>query len=120
MKITSFTLLLLTISILFIAYTIYRLRADKIGILSAIIWVILWLGIGFFGLFPNLLDPLMQLAQMKNRMFFILLVAVMVLFMLIFNLSSKMDRMQRTSAKLIQELSLLKNHIEKKGNAAKD
>ncbi len=87
------------------------------GIRSAIVWLLLWASIGFFSLFPNLLDPLMQLAMMKNRMFFILVVAIVIIYTLIFNLSSQMDKVRRTSARLIQEVSLLKHQLENLKNA---
>jgi hypothetical protein len=117
MKITSITLIFLILSFAAISHTIYRLKNDRVGIRSAIVWLLLWSSIGFFGLFPNLLDPLMQLAMMKNRMFFIMVVAIVIVYTVIFNLSSQMDKVQRTSARLIQEVSLLRHQLEKLDNA---
>jgi len=59
----------------------------------------------------------MRLAQMKSRMFFILVAAVFILFALVFNLTSKLDRMERNIAKIIQELAILDHRL---GNTQKD
>jgi len=112
MKITSITLLFTLFSVVAIIYTLISLKRDTIGIRSALIWLLLWTGIGFFSLFPSLIDTIMRLAQMEVRMFFILTMAVFILFALIFNMGSKMEKMQRTSARLIQEIAILKNKLE--------
>ena len=111
-KITSITILFAVVSTVSVWYTILRIRRDTIGIRSALIWILMWLGIGFFSMFPHLLNPLMRLTQMQNRMFFILIAAVFMLFALVFNLSSKLEKMQRTSSRLIQEMALLRYTID--------
>ena len=112
-KITSITILFAAVSTISVWYTILRIRRDTIGIRSALIWISMWLGIGFFSMFPHLLNPLMRLTQMQNRMFFILIAAVFMLFALVFNLSSKLEKMQRTSSRLIQEMALLRYTIDR-------
>ena len=82
------------------------------GIRSAIVWLLMWFGIGFFSLFPSLLNSIMRLAQMENRMFFILVLAVFLLFALVFNLSSRIDKMQTTLAKLIQEMAIMNYRMD--------
>ncbi len=107
MKITPVTLIFVFCSLIAIYYTIGRLKKDTIGIRSAVIWFLLWLFIGFFSLFPNLLNAVMRIAQMENRMFFILITAVFILFALAFNLSSRIDHLQRNISRLIQEIAIL-------------
>ncbi|MDY6954526.1 MAG: DUF2304 domain-containing protein [Thermodesulfobacteriota bacterium] len=107
MKISTFSILIASLSMVAIWIVLSRLKKDHVGIRSAAIWILLWFGIGFFCLFPGLLDAAMRFAQMQNRMFFILVSAVFVLFALVFNLASRMDRMQRDISRLIQEIALL-------------
>lgn len=114
MKITPVTLLFVFSSIIALYYTVGRLKKDTIGIRSAVIWFLLWLFIGFFSLFPKLLNAAMRIAQMENRMFFILITAVFILFALAFNLSSRIDHLQRNISRLIQEISILNAKLEKK------
>lgn len=114
MKITSISLLFSFISLLAISFILNSLRRESMGIRSAIVWLLLWSGIGFFILFPSLLNSVMRLAQMENRMFFILVLAVFILFALVFNLSSRIDKVQRTLAKLVQEMAIRNYKIESK------
>src|SRR6056297_1508117 len=112
MKLTPFGILFAVIATLAIIYVLQRLRRDAIGIRAAVTWLLLWLAIGFFSLFPTFLDTMMQLAQMENRVLFILLTAVLILFALVFNLSSRLDHQQRDIARLVQELSILNARLD--------
>ncbi|MDY6986978.1 MAG: DUF2304 domain-containing protein [Thermodesulfobacteriota bacterium] len=112
MKISTFSILIASLSMMAIWIVLTRLKKDRVGIRSAATWTVLWFGIGFFCLFPGLLDAAMRFAQMKNRMFFILVSAVFVLFALVFNLASRMDRMQRDISRLIQEIALLNYKVD--------
>lgn len=112
MKITTITIIITIIALLSIWRTAGNLKREMIGIRSAIIWIVLWFGIGFFALFPGLLDRAMRIAQMEVRMFFILVLAVFILFALVFNLSSQLDKMSWNLAKLTREISLLNYKIE--------
>ncbi len=107
MKITSVTIVFSLISMLAILYNIHRFRREEIGFRSTLVWFLMWFCIGFFSLFPNLLNPLMSLAQMQNRMFFILIMSVFVLFAFIFNIISRIDKIERDIGKLVQEISIL-------------
>ncbi len=124
MKTSTYSIFFAVLSIIAIYLILTRLKKDNMGIRSALIWMILWFGIGFFSLFPELLNMAMRFAQMENRMFFILVSAVFILFALVFNLNARMDKMQRDIARLVQELSILNYKIDagvinKKGNSKK-
>jgi hypothetical protein len=112
MKLTTITIFFSLVSIVLILKTLENIKREVVGIRSGLVWILVWVGIGFFSLFPGLLDSAMRLAQMESRMFFILLLAVFILFALVFNLASKMDRTRRDMAKLIRELSLLHHRLE--------
>jgi len=113
MKITAATIILASVSLLAIYISYLRIKSDTIGIRSAVVWVLLWISIGFFSIFPGLLDAAMSIVQMESRMFFILIFSVFILFALLFNLSSRVDAMQRNIAKLIQEIALLNSQLKK-------
>lgn len=112
MKISTYSIFFAVLSVIAIYLILTRLKKDNIGIRSALVWMILWSGIGFFSLFPELLNTAMHFAQMENRMFFILVSAVFILFALVFNLNTRIDRMQRDIARLVQELSMLNHRID--------
>ena len=114
MKITVISITFFIISALSIWQIFLRIKKNQIGVRSALIWIGLWAGIGFFSLFPELLDTAVRLVQMKTRMLFILLVAVFILFALVFNYASRMDNMQRNITQLTREIATLNFKIEKK------
>jgi hypothetical protein len=112
MKITITTVFISLVSCLSIWRILANIKRESIGIRSAVVWLFIWVGIGFFALFPDLLDSAMHIAQMENRMFFILLLAVFILFAIVFNLTSQLDMMQRNLAKIVREISLINYRME--------
>ena len=120
MKITIISITFFIISGLSIWQICLRIKKNQIGIRSALIWIGLWAGIGFFSLFPELLDTAVRLVQMKTRILFMLLVAVFVLFALVFNYASRMDNMQRNITKLTREIATLNFKLEKKNKTDLD
>ncbi len=107
MKLTTITVLFALVAFFEIWRAVIRVRRETMGIRSALVWVFMWSCIGVFSFFPDLLDAAMRLAQMEKRMFFILILAVFVLFAFVFNLVSRMDRLERNMSRLIQEIAML-------------
>ena len=107
MKITAFTIFLFMVSFFSIWRILVGLKRDTIGIRSAVIWIVVWFGISFFSIFPQVAEVVMKLTPMKNRMFFILLLGVLVLFALLFHLDSRLDVIRREIAKLTRNLAIL-------------
>ena len=118
MKITTITIFFALVACLSVWRILINIKGERIGIRSGIVWMGLWLCIGFFSLFPDLLDKLMVVAQMESRMFFLLVVAVFILFALVFNLVSRIDTMQRDMSKIVREIAILNSHIEKRSQGA--
>jgi hypothetical protein len=75
-------------------------------------WSFIWLAIGVFALFPALLDKLMRLVNMGDRSFFLTTGAILILFMIIFYISSSMSRMNRKISKLIREIAILNYKLD--------
>ncbi|MFC1812825.1 DUF2304 family protein [Thermodesulfobacteriota bacterium] len=112
MKITILGVLIFILSLVLIGRSLWNIKHEKMGFRSGIIWVLMWAGIGFFSIFPEFLDKTMLLVQMKNRMLFILIIAVCVLFTIIFNLASRMDNIQRDLTKLAREIAIVNYKLE--------
>ena len=112
MKITTITLVFSAVSLFMIIYSFSRFKRETLGIRATLLWVFLWFGIGFFSLFPSILDWAMALAQMEVRLFFISIVGMFILFALIFNMASRLDKLERFLGKTIQELSLLNQKLK--------
>lgn len=112
MRITALTLFFSAISCVAIGRTLYNVKRDTVGFRSATAWIVLWAGIGFFSLFPSRLNAVMLIAQMENRTLFMLIVAVFILFALLFNLVSRVDKVHRNIGKLTQEIAILNYKLE--------
>ena len=111
MKLTVMTIIIAALSCLQIIRIISKTRRDAIGIRPALIWILMWIAIGLGSLFPSAVDYFMQAAQMRDRMFFILLLSVLILFALVFNLASGHEKLQRDVSKLIQEVAILRYNM---------
>lgn len=112
MKITSATLFFSVFACVMIYVIAGRVKQERTGIRSALIWLFLWFSIGFFSLFPDALNWAMKFAQMESRILFVLLLAVFLLFAFMFSVNTRLDRMQRNFEKLIQEVALINFRID--------
>ena len=112
MKLTITTIIIALAAALSIGRILYNVKREALGIRAAMVWLFIWFCIGFFALFPELLNMAMRIAQMESRMFFILLLAVFILFAIVFNITSRLEHMQRDLAKLVRETSLINLRIE--------
>lgn len=114
MKITTTTIIFLGVSCFQIGWTLLQLKKEIIGIRSGLVWIIIWVAIGFGSIFPSTVDIFMKFAMMENRMFFILILSVFVLFAIVFNTVSKVERNERNTAKIVQEIALIRYQLEEK------
>ena len=112
MKLTSVTLFFAVFALGMIFNIALRVKQERTGIRSALIWFFLWAFIGFFSLFPELLNWATRFAQMESRIIFVLLLAVFVLFAFMFSVTTRLDRMQRNIEKLVQEIALTNFKVE--------
>ena len=115
MKISTITILIALASAFAIWRTLRQLGRDNVSIRFALIWCAMWLAIGVGSLFPVLVDHLARLAMMKNYLFFTSFIAIFILFALVFELSSRLERTQRNLARIVQELAIMKYQVEDNG-----
>lgn len=120
MKITPVSLFLAVFAVFMIIVILSGIKRETINLRSALLWIGLMIGIGFFSLFPDALNGILRFTRMKDRMMFMMLSFVFVLLAFIFNLSAKYDRMQRNWAKIVQELALITSRMEKQNKENKD
>jgi hypothetical protein len=112
MKITAFTVLISIFAIMSLASLLRQFGHNKLGIRSTFIWALMWLSIAVFSIFPDVLDDLMEAAGMGNRLFFVLVAAVLALLALVFNLTSRVDRLARDLGLALRELAIATHRIE--------
>ncbi len=83
-------------------------RKDDISTRIMFLWILLWSGIGVFALFPSMLDAIMKLVNMGDRLFFLTTWAILILFVIVFYVTSNISKSNRKISKLTQEIALLK------------
>jgi len=114
MKITIIGVLVALAGFFAILKIIVDLKKENIGYRSGLLWVAIWGGVCVVGIFPDFLNHAMELTQLRNRTFFAIIIAVFILYALIFNQAFQMDSMSRDLRKLVREIALLKYKLEEK------
>jgi hypothetical protein len=112
MKITAFTVIICIFASFSLVRLLRRVAADRIALRSALIWIITWMSLAVFSIFPDLLNEFVAAAGMENRLFFILTLAVLALFAFMFNLTSRVDRMHRDIGLTVRELAIANYRID--------
>ncbi len=108
MKITTITLLFFIFSCLIIWRITWNFKREDIGIRSVVIWISIWTIIGISSIFPSLLDFFVKMAQMEERIYFILLIAVFFMLFQVFNMTIKLEKIKRENMSIFQEITIMK------------
>jgi hypothetical protein len=119
LKITIAGIIICSLSLLLLFISIRSIQKDRLGIRSGLIWIMLWFSIGFFSIFPEFLNNAMQIVQMKNRFIFIMFIAILILLALLFNLTNRIDFLQRNLIKLAREIAVINYKVENQGSENK-
>lgn len=112
MKITPLTIIICMFAVFSLVRLLRRLARDGMALRSSLVWIITWLSLAVFSIFPDLLNEIVAAAGMENRLFFLLTIAVLVLAALLFNLTSRFDRMHRDIGLAIRELAIANFRID--------
>lgn len=104
MKVASYVIFLLALAAIYIA--VRRFRYGNLPTRLFLMWVILWLAMGFFAVFPAALDWLGGLVMMQNRMFFLFTTAIILLFVVVFYLSARLADVNRRLVRLSQHIAI--------------
>lgn len=100
-------------AVYFLAMTFKTYKRNHLSTRIFLMWSFIWIIIGIGSLFPSLADKLMTFVNMGIRMNFILLSAILFLFIMMFYMSSNIINSSRKIIKLIQQLSILNYRLEK-------
>jgi hypothetical protein len=112
MKITLFTVIICVFASASLIRLLWRVARDGMALRSALVWIIMWLSLAVFSIFPDLLNHLVTAAGMEDRLSFLLITAVLALTALLFNLTSRVDRMHRDVGLAIREIAVANYRID--------
>ena len=118
MIVTPLTVIILLLSLFEIGRTFYRMIHERLGIRSGLIWVIAWAVVGVVSVYPDLLNGLLEVAQMENRLAFAILLAVLFLLALVFSLTSRLERAERAVLRAHQDLAIINVRLEQLTNVS--
>jgi len=107
MKLNLFTLLLLALSVIQIVRMLRNASRGAIGLRSALVIVCIWAAVGVVAIYPDLLNVLSAMAGLENRLFFAILIAIVLILQLTFRMMARMERMQRAIDRLTQETAVI-------------
>lgn len=96
---------LVAVAALFLS--VWLFRRNRLSTRVFMMWLVVWLAMGVFAAFPSLLDYLMRLVSMRDRLVFLFMSSIIVLFALVFYLSAVIANTSRRLDKLTQQIALL-------------
>ena len=103
-KIASYVIA--AVALVSIVATVRFVRRGRMQPVISLLWIGVWVSVAVFAIFPQLLDHVMGLLTMGNRMFFVTTSAIVVLLVLVFHLSSRVAHLERRLTRVIQAVAL--------------
>lgn len=95
-------------SLIVIFYMIHSIRKDKLSVTNSFIWIVFCIGLLILSIFPKSLDWLAVSLGIEYPPALFLTIAVVILFVITFIQSKKINDLQKKVIDLGQELSILK------------
>ena len=108
----NFKFLILALVSLALFRLLYLVRKERVTLLPTLFWGVLWGVIGFFTIFTRLADTLMNSLMMENRMEFILIGGLLLLYVIVYNFSLALKQIEQKLSKLVQAMALLEYELE--------
>jgi len=109
-RVISFLIALLAAVAIYVTARLFR--KDKLTIRVFLMWMGLWFAMGFFALFPAVLDYLMRLVAMGDRLVFLFVASIIIVYIVVFYISSRISETDRKVSKLVQEIAILNYKME--------
>ena len=106
------TVYFIVLSALVILYMIVSIRRNRVSITNSFMWIVFCIGLLFLSIWPKSLDWLADLAGIEYPPALFLSVAVVILFIMDFAYSKKIEILQKKVTDLAQELSIVKAEIK--------
>lgn len=111
---STMSIFLTIIAVLVILYILFSIRRDKLSPANSFIWIIFCIILLILSIWPASLDWFANLLGISYPPALFLSIAVVVLFIMIFVQSKKIENLQKKIIDLGQEVSILKAKNKKK------
>lgn len=112
----NFTLKLFLIILIFVGIiSVYKtIKRKKLSMKYGMYFSIIFGGLLILIIFPNIIESLASLLGFKEAPNMLFLIAIFILFYIVFAIYTTITKLSETNKVLVQELSLLKNELNKK------
>jgi len=110
MKLIS--LFIIPLAFLLVLFVIRLFKNNKISFQTFAIWNLIWISMALAFAFPKQINQLATMFGMNNRMFFVFTVAIVILFVIVFNIFATNKKNELTITKLAQQMSLISSEID--------
>lgn len=97
------------IAIIYLYQRVYSKKSPA----SYILWGLIWLFIILFAFAPELSNPIGRFFGISRGLDFLVIVAIILIFYLIFKLYMKIDKLQQDMTKIVREIALNNEITEK-------
>lgn len=96
-------------AVIIILYMLVSIRKNKLSVANSFVWIIFCIGLLLLSIFPKSLDWLAKTLGIAYPPALFLTLAVVILFIMVFIQSKKIEELQKKTIDLAQELSIVKN-----------
>lgn len=103
----------IVLSVFVILYIIYSIRKNKLSVNNSFMWIVFCIIMLLLSIFPKSLDWLAEFAGISYPPALFLTIAVVILFILNFQYSKKIEELKKKVIDLGQELSIVKSRKDK-------
>jgi len=105
-------ILVIIIALTFSVYVVYKVRAAKLDLRHAIIWLVIAVGLLFVAVFPKLVIRFASLLRFEASTTMIFIVATALLALITFRQTLKISALEKRVINLTQSIALLDNEKE--------
>lgn len=102
------------ISTFIILYMIISIRKNKLSVSNSFLWIVFCIALLVLSIFPKSLDWLARLVGITYPPALFLTIAAVILFVINFSYSKKIEDLQKKVVDLAQELSIIKEKQNEK------
>jgi len=113
-------ILVIVVAVLGLIFSIKQFRKDKLSTRLLFLWLGIWCVMILFSLFPDFLNFFMSFLNMGNRMLFVSLGAIIIIFIILFYITSAISRLNRKLAQIVRKMALLEDELKDFLNKAKE
>lgn len=88
------------------AYTFREYRRKRIGATSFLVWMVIWLGLMFTGIYPGIYLSATSALGMATPIQFVTTFSIIVLFAIVYHLYKVVGEINRRITKIVQRIAL--------------